>query len=166
MLTPETTAVEPAAPPQKYIRAFRQLSYADVALILALHDDGKAQTFIAQQLGCDQSTISRILKDFQPTADLAKKRAHRLALPAVESLERAMKAAEKQGKSGPQEAILKISGVLGDESKGPQVLVQIGVKDSEVQVNVIPIYQTQTDSASQQTQVLPAPQLSASEAKG
>ena len=118
------------------ITDFSKLSYAEVALIIKLADDGKTQTAIAQLVGVNQSTVSRVLATFDPTQDLAKKRAHSLALPAVESLERAWKAAEKTGKSGPQEAILKIAGVLGDETQGPRVLVQIGIQDSDVQIGL------------------------------
>lgn len=123
-------------PASNRIPDFSKLSYAEVALALKLDADGKTQTFIAQQLGCHQATVSRVLSEFRESSDLAKKRAHALALPAVESLERAWKSAEKTGKSGPQEAILKIAGVLGDESQGPRVLVQIGVKDSDVSINL------------------------------
>lgn len=123
-------------PASNRIADFSKLSYAEVALILKLADDGKPQTFIAQQIGCSQPTVSRVMSQFSESSYLAKKRAHSLALPAVESLERAWKAAEKTGKSGPQEAILKIAGMLGEETQGPRVIVQIGVKDSDVQITL------------------------------
>lgn len=125
-------------PDANRIPDFSKLSYAEVALILKLADDGKPQTYIAQQIGCSQPTVSRVLSEFRETSDLAKKRAHSLALPAVESLERSWRAAEKAGKSGPQEAILKIAGVLGDESRGVQVLVQIGMSETTA-INLSPL---------------------------
>lgn len=129
------TLTEPA---EKRIAAYRQLSRPEEALVLQLAADGKTQTFIAQQLGCHQSTVSRVIHDFTDTTGLAKKKAHNLALKAVEKLESSMDAAVTKGTSGPMDSILKIAGVLGDESQGPRVIVQIGVKDSDVSVSVSP----------------------------
>lgn len=158
---PETTLPQP-------IRDYSRLSRAELALILKLSDDGKTQVFIAQQIGCHQSTVSDVLKDFHDTTGLAKRKAHNLALKSVLKLEQSMDAAAEKGTSGPMDSILKIAGVLGDESIGPRVIVQIGIQDSEVQidqVNVIATYQTQTLSESQSGQSLPAPYYGANEAK-
>lgn len=128
---PETPNTAPECIPAR-----ARLDDADKGMIVFLAGKGKTQTEIAQVVGCDQSVVSRWLQKIEPTVDLAKKRAHNLALPAVESLRRSMRSAEKTGKSGPQEALLKMAGCLGDESIGPRVIVQIGIQDSEVQIGM------------------------------
>lgn len=118
------------------ITDYSRLSRAEESLVLQLAADGKTQTFIAQQLRCSQSTVSRVIHDFSDTTGLAKKKAHNLALKAVEKLESSMDAAVTKGTSGPMDSILKIAGMMGDESAGPRVIVQIGVKDSDVSIGL------------------------------
>jgi len=122
--------------PPKSIGNGRRLTHADIALALKLDADGKTQTFIAQQLDCNQSSVSDVLRKFSDSADLAKRKAHNLALKAVLKLNQSMDAAAEKGTSGPMDSILKIAGVLGDETQGPRVVVQIGMQDSDVQINL------------------------------
>ena len=110
-----------------------RLTDDDKVLILQLASAGKTQVEIAQVVGCDQTTVSRCLTKFSPTTKLAESRAHNLSLKMIESLNRASKAAEKKGLSAPQTAILEVAGLGGKkEDPGPRVIVQIGVKDSDV----------------------------------
>lgn len=129
-------SIDTLALPLERIDDYSKLDDADKALIYQLHRVEKTQTEIALIVGCSQSAVSRWLKRLNPTDEVAKSYAHNLALKAVLKLETAMDAASDQGKSGPMDSILKIAGVLGDESQGPKVIVQIGVKDSDVQVQI------------------------------
>ena len=116
---------------------YSRLSRQDEALILKLSDDGKTQTDIAQLIGCSQSTVSVVLNEFLDTRSLASKKANNLSLRAVLKLEESMNPAAESGKSGPMEAILKMAKLLGSEDgAGPKVIVQIGVKDSDVTINL------------------------------
>lgn len=115
---------------------YSRLTYAETALLLKLADDGKTQTYIAQQLGCSQTTVSHVIRTFSDSTDIAKRKARNLSLKAVDKLEESMDAAAEKGTSGPMDSILKIAGVLGDESQGPRVIVQIGMQDSDVQINL------------------------------
>lgn len=108
---------------------YSRLTYAETALLLKLADDGKTQTFIAQQLGCSQTTVSMILRTFADSTDIAKRKARNLSLKAVHKLEESMEAAVEKGTSGPMDSILKIAGVMGDDSSGPRVIVQIGMNE-------------------------------------
>lgn len=108
---------------------YSRLTYAETALLLKLADDGKTQTFIAQQLGCSQTTVSMILRTFADSTDIAKRKARNLSLKAVHKLEESMEAAAEKGTSGPMDSILKIAGVMGDDSSGPRVIVQIGMNE-------------------------------------
>lgn len=126
-------------PDAKPIPDYTHLTRSEEALILKLAKDGLTQTAIAQRLECSQPTVSRVINEFSDTSDLGKQKAHNLALKAVLKLEQSMDAAAEKGTSGPMDSILKIAGVLGDESQGPRVIVQIGVKDSDVSVNLSPM---------------------------
>lgn len=116
--------------PAQPIRDYTRLSYADIALVLKLADDGKTQTTIAQLIGCSQPTISKVLHDFSDTKSLARKRADNLALKAVLKLDEAMDAAAEQGKASPMDSILKVAGLLGsDTQSGVTVIVGGQVSD-------------------------------------
>ncbi len=69
---PETAVGKP-------IRDYSRLTPADVALILKLADDGRTQTYIAQQIGCHQSSVSDVLATFTDTREAAKRLAHNAA---------------------------------------------------------------------------------------
>lgn len=164
---PETVQSSTETLTPKPIRGdYTRLSYADIALVLKLSADGKTQTFIAHQIGCSQPTVSKVLHDFSDTTHIARQRANNLSLKAVQKLEASMDAAVQQGKAGPMDSLLRISGLLGsDVSGGVTVIVGGSVDDVCFPVNVIATYQTHTDSEAQTGQALPAPYRSAIEAK-
>lgn len=97
---------------------YSRLSYSEIGLILKLEADGKTQTYIAQQLGCSQPTVSRVLSELRDTTGLARKRLNNLALKAANKLDEAMDAAAEQGKSGPMDSVLKATGLLGHDVSG------------------------------------------------
>jgi hypothetical protein len=127
---PET---ELATPPAQCIPDRSRLSRAEEVAILKLRELGKTQVEIAQIVGCNQSSVSRCLDDFEDTrgiashilrngaADLAKtvvKTKHAgTALEALRDMEVSQKRAPDQGKGG-----------------GVQVF--IGVQDGDVQVTI------------------------------
>lgn len=125
---------QPASQP---ITDYSRLSLADIAHILRLADAKYTQTYIAEQVQCSQPTVSRILNIFSDHRDLAQRRANNASLEMVESMIRGAKKAEEQGKSGPQEGVLTVARLMkSDESSGPKVIVQIGVKDSDVKISL------------------------------
>ena len=125
-----------AAALKKAIPDRGRLTRAELSLILKLHDDGRTQTFISQQIGCNQSTVSEVLRDFSDTASLAKRKAHNLALKAVEKLDDAQDAAVLKGTSGPMEAILKLAGLLEQDTTRAGVTVIVGGQEATVQVHL------------------------------
>ena len=128
-LTPNT--------PNTPIPDYSHLSRDEEKRICALSSEGYTQTSIAQLIGCSQSTVSTVLADYTDTKFLAARKADNLALKAVLKLEEAMDPAAESGKSGPMEAILKMAKLLGSEDgSGPKVIVQIGVKDSDVTISL------------------------------
>lgn len=110
---------------------YSRLSYSEIGLILKLEADGKTQTYIAQQLGCSQPTISRVLSELSDTTTLARKRLNNLALKAANKLDEAMDAAAEQGKCGPMDSVLKATGLLGSDISGG-VTVIVGGQVSDV----------------------------------
>jgi predicted transcriptional regulator len=105
--------------------------------ILKAERDGVSQVLTATRLGISQSCVSKVVAKYSPRDDLAVLRAKALAPAMVESLKRAAINGEAKGRHGAAAAILQAAKVLGGESEsGPRVLVEIGVRDSDVQVNI------------------------------
>lgn len=106
---------------------------ADEALILKLAADDLNQTEIAQRVGCSQSSVSRLLTEFtdsrryaraildRDAASVAARLAQTKHAPTMLELMRDLGVTEKKAPVG--------------ESKGG-VTVLIGVKDSDVQIQV------------------------------
>lgn len=102
--------------------------------IFALLKAGKTQTDIANSLGITQSAVSKVIDKYEPRDELAVRRAKALSLAMVESLKRSAINGEKAGRHGAASAVLQAAKVLGGEGEsGPRVVVQIGVRDSDVQ---------------------------------
>ena len=120
-------------PAPEPIPDYSRLSRAEEALILKLHHDGQTQTTIAKQLGCAQSTVSRVLTDFSDTRELAKLRTHNRALDIAEA---AVNGAIKAASEGKPEAALEImdrQDVLArkqlDTGRGGNVNIVIGMPE-------------------------------------
>lgn len=126
---PETAVGQP-------VTDYKRLTRADLALILKLHDDGRSQTFIAQQIGCHQSSVSDVLIDFKDTTTIARQKARNLSYKAVQKLDEAMDTAAEKGRSGPQEAILRLAGLLEQEGTKGGVTVIVGGQEATVQVHI------------------------------
>lgn len=100
-------------------------------LMLSLRKQGLTQTEIAQQLNCAQSTVSRVLDDYIDSRELAKRRAHNLALKVVTA---AIEGSIVAAADGKPEAALEVADRLGvlekrqqDSGKGHQVNIVIGM---------------------------------------
>lgn len=72
--------------PTRRIADRSQLSRAEDALILKLSADGKTQTEIAQLVGCNQSSVSRVLSRFLDTREVAKRILHNGAQALAERI--------------------------------------------------------------------------------
>lgn len=111
----------------------------EIETILSLRRKGLTQVAIAEQVGCSQSKVSRILAQYVDRREMAKLLANNLAPNMVLSLAKACKAAETLGKHGPQQTMLRVAKLLdADDSSGPRVVVQIGADLAAVQVQVSP----------------------------
>jgi len=118
------------------IPEYSRLTPADISLILQLSEAGKTQTQIAETVGKTQPTVSRCLSEFNDTANLAKRKAHNLAYKAVQKLDEAMDEAALKGRSAPQEAILKLAGLLEQDTTRAGVTVIVGGQEATVQVHL------------------------------
>jgi hypothetical protein len=97
-----------------------------IKAILALLDAGRTQTEVAKMFALHPCTINRIQNDWSPVVELAERRAKRLAIDAVESLNRSMKVAEEAGKHGPQVALLTAAGLMRSENSSPIINIVAG----------------------------------------
>ncbi len=83
---PEAESVLTPEPAPQPIPDYSRLSYAETAFIVKLDRDGLTQPQIAQRLACSQSTVSRVLGEFQDTRELAKAKLHRGSLKLAERI--------------------------------------------------------------------------------
>ena len=110
-----------------------------IKAIIALDQNGQTQQQIATTMGITQSAVSQILREWRPLTELAQMKANNLQLEAVESLARAMPAAEQRGKHGPQATLLELGGLIRGHDRGVHVTVTIGAQDTDVEIGVIDI---------------------------
>src|SRR5262245_33750134 len=75
----------------------KKLTYQDIALAVQMSDTGKTQEEIAAFFKVTQSTISRILRGFTDTRELAKRRLKGAAVQLTESAIRASRVAAVEG---------------------------------------------------------------------
>ena len=108
----------------------KRLTQADVGLLIQLHKEGKSQTEIAQRLDCDQAAVSRWLSKLTDTTTIAKSYLRGSALKMAQNIIR-------NGLPRDHVATLKGINVLEEsDSSVPKVVVQIGVKDGDVNVTL------------------------------
>lgn len=129
------TAIQAAAQPKP---DYSRLTRDEINSLISLHKAGKTQTEIAQILQCSVPTVHDWVHKLTDTTDFAKLRARNLAARAVEKLDEAMDEAASKGRSAPQEAILKLAGLLEQESTKAGVTVLVGGQDATVQVQIGP----------------------------
>jgi IS30 family transposase len=108
-----------------------RLTQAEIALVFQLHKEGFSQVAIAQRLGCNQSTISKWLDTIQDTTEPAKAYLRGSALKMAQNIVR-------KGRATDHVAALKGLSVL-QEDRSAGLVVQIGIKDSDVQVSLSPV---------------------------
>lgn len=138
------TALEPV---QKPIRDHSRLTRAEQALAFKLADDGQTQTFIAQQIGCNQSSISELLSAFADTRPRAKRLANNAAEKltkrviddadvdqCLEVLDRIGVLEKRQTESGKGNNVMIVMGRPGqpaglDPFNGQQVVVDVDVTE-------------------------------------
>lgn len=121
----EAVALQPANTP-----AYKRLTRSDLALLLKMHKDGKSQVEIAQALDCSQGTVSKWLSQLADTTDVAKE------YLAAQSFRMAKNIVTK-GLARDHVATLKGLNVLAEE-RSAGVVIQIGVKDSDVSISLGP----------------------------
>jgi transposase len=110
--------------------SYTRLTRADHRIIMKLHDDGLTLSAIAQQLNRSVSTIHEVVDIYLPSDDLAKRKLRASALSMAENI-------VKNGLPRDHVATLKGLNVL-DEPTGSGIVIQIGIKDSEVQMHLSP----------------------------
>jgi predicted transcriptional regulator len=118
----ETTLVVRADADRQRIPEYERLTPAKIALILRLAQEDQTQTAIAQIVGCTQPTVSRCLKEFADTRELAKLKAHNAA-------ERLTKRVLDEADVDQSLEVLDRIGVLEkrEHGKTPSVQVNVGV---------------------------------------
>jgi len=113
-----------------HTKTVKRLTDADKAFALRYHAEGLTQVQIAQRLGCDQSNVSRWLSQCQDTTVEASAYFRGRALPMAEKI-------VKRGR--PSDLIKALQGVgVLQEERGSGLVVQIGIKDSDVQISLSP----------------------------
>ena len=76
----------------------RRLSYTDQARMLELVDEGVNQATIAEQFGCHQSTVSRLIARYDDTRSMAKRKLNAEAVVIADAVvERIKKGDAKTG---------------------------------------------------------------------
>jgi predicted transcriptional regulator len=107
-----------------------RLTQAEVGLLLQLHKDGLTQAQIAQRFGITQQAVSKWLDATTDTTDTAKLYLRGSALRMAQNI-------VKKGRAADHVAALKGLSVLTEE-RSAGLVVQIGVKDSDVTIHLSP----------------------------
>jgi hypothetical protein len=113
----------------------KRLTQAEVGLLIQLHKDGKTQQQIAQLLGVTQQAIAKWLDNVTDTTETAKLYLRGSALRMAQNI-------VAKGRAADHVAALKGLSVLQEE-RAAGLVVQIGIKDSDVQVTLSPPANTQ-----------------------
>jgi len=104
---------------------YDRLTRTDLGLLLKYRQQGLTQVEIAQRLGCSQGTVSKWLDDLTDSRDVAKE------YLAGQSL-RMAKNIVHRGIARDHIQALRGNGVLADDSGTQGIVIQIGIKDSDV----------------------------------
>jgi IS30 family transposase len=116
--------------PKSHIKPQKRLTDTDKAFALRYQAEGLTQVQIAQRLGCDQATISRWLSTCHDTTVEASAYFRGRALPMAEKI-------VKRGR--PSDLIKALQGVgVLEQEKSAGLVIQIGVKDSDVSIALSP----------------------------
>ena len=124
------TWAERKTKPASQRKPTKRLTGEEVGLILKLRADGLTQAAIAQRLDCDQAAVNRWLAKLTDSTETAKSYLRGSALRMAENI-------VKKGRAADHVAALKGLSVLTEE-KSAGLTIQIGVKDSDVTINLSP----------------------------
>ena len=127
LTVPETT---PAHIPEDddRIPGYSRLSISDIGTALRLSEEGLDQAAIAQHLGCNQSSVSRVLRKLGPDATaLAIRRFKRDALDSAERVIALAKASKPDTALKAEKVILHAAGVLQASQVAVGIQVTLGV---------------------------------------
>lgn len=102
-----------------------KLTQEQLVAILKLAKLNKTQVEIAQAVGCDQGTVSRWLSQCEDSTEQAGTYLRGSALRMAKNI-------VDKGLARDHIAALKGIGVLADDTPGQGVVIQIGIKDSDV----------------------------------
>ena len=108
------------APPESDTSKYAKLTRSDIGLVYKLHKDGLTQVQIAQLLGVNQSSVSRILSDWGDTKQAAQD------YLASKALDVAARAVTESDPLDLLERIDVVKGKGGDKS-GSGLTIQIGI---------------------------------------
>lgn len=123
-----TTSRKKPQPPCK--PAYKRLTNEDRVLACQLRDKGQTQAQIAQALGCTQQAVSGWLTKTTDSTASATLFFRGQALPMAEKI-------VKTGRASDLIKALQGVGVLQEE-RGGGLVVQIGIKDSDVSISLSP----------------------------
>lgn len=135
---------KPAAESPSYTR----LTRADHRTIMHLHDEGLTLSAIAKRLSRSVSTIHEVVDIYAPTDDLAKRKLRASSLRMANNV-------IENGKPSDHVAALKGLSVL-EEDRSSGLVIQIGVKDSDVSITLSPPSNTGSERKVQETLAIQA----------
>lgn len=134
--------------PASQRRPTRRLTAEDIGSMLRYRADGLSQAAIAQRLGCDQAAVNRWLMKLTDTTDTAKSYLRGSALRMAENI-------VKKGLPRDHIAALKGLSVL-EEERTAGLVIQIGIKDSDVAITLSPSEGGTIERRSQETGLIQA----------
>ena len=127
----DNTAAQALTPAAACKPAYKRLTQDQLLAIVDLRKLGKTQAEIAQTLGCTQQAVSDWLRKTADSTEAAS-----LYLRG-QSLRMAKNVVQK-GQARDHIQALKGIGVLADDHVGQGLVIQIGIKDSDVKINLSP----------------------------
>lgn len=104
---------------------YSRLSATEIKLLFELRKEGMTQAAIAQRLGCSQRTVSEWLAECEDTTDVAKLYLRGKALHMAKNV-------VDNGQARDHLVALKGVGVIADDAGQHGLVIQIGIKDSDV----------------------------------
>lgn len=121
----DTQSIATTDPPKVHKGRGSKLTQEQLVAILKLAKLNKTQVEIAQAIGCDQGTVSRWLAQCEDSTEQASTYLRGSALRMAKNI-------VDKGLARDHIAALKGIGVLADDAPGQGVVIQIGIKDSDV----------------------------------
>lgn len=127
---PQASPTLAKAKPPTHEPKYKRLTHDQQIAILKLSKLGKTQAEIGQVLGCNQSSVGRWLEACEDSTGEASAFFRGQALPMAQKI-------AKRGR--PSDLIKALQGVgVLQEERSSGLIVQIGIKDSDVQISLSP----------------------------